>query len=150
MAPSEYTIRLQKGIRGGFTPPNPSAISTLIKSASESNIHISVAIRLPGTRTLQPQPPKILDSSDEETLRLVTELSNTLRDLPTESPPQSEDIYGLDTSIAWRSEDMEWCNGAPAGCDAGESLVKVDDDQISKFRRAVEIVEQLVQMGADC
>jgi hypothetical protein len=65
----------------------------------------------------------------------------------------------MDTSIAWGSEDLEWCNQAPSGCIHGISETKASEevsgtppflanltiaqDKI-KFRRAVEIVKELV------
>ncbi|KAG6835244.1 hypothetical protein H0H93_003580, partial [Arthromyces matolae] len=64
-------------------------------------------------------------------------------ELPTEFPPGSEDIYGLDTSIAWGSEDLEWVNGGPQGCGGGPSEVQATDEQKAKFKRAVDIVQEL-------
>lgn len=81
---------------------------------------------------------------DESTEALVEELHSILKAIPTESPPGSEDIYGLDTSIAFGSADLEWQNGGPRGCGGGESFVKATDEDKAKFKRAVEIVTQLV------
>jgi len=66
-----------------------------------------------------------------------------LQDLPTEQPPGSQDIYGMDTSVAFGSADLEWFNGGPEGCGGGESAVQANDEQKAKFKRAVEIVQHL-------
>jgi len=81
----------------------------------------------------------------DDTESLVNELHGILKKLPTESPPGSEDIYGLDTSIAWGSDDLQWMNGAPGGCGGGTSSVRPTDEEKAKFRRAVEIVTTLVE-----
>jgi hypothetical protein len=61
-----------------------------------------------------------------------------------EDPKGSEDIYGMDTSIAWGSDDLEWYNGGPQGCGGGNSTVKATAKDKAKFKRAVEIVNELV------
>jgi len=61
-----------------------------------------------------------------------------------ESPPGSEDIYGLDISIAWGSDDLMWCNSGPEGFEGSESQVKASEEQKLGFKRAVEIIEQIV------
>ena len=70
---------------------------------------------------------------------LVVELHGILKELPTgtESLSGSEDIYGLDTSIAWGSEDLQWMNGAPSGCGGGTSSIQPTYEQKAKFMRAV-------------
>ncbi|KNG90621.1 hypothetical protein ANOM_001347 [Aspergillus nomiae NRRL 13137] len=147
MAPSEYSIRLQKGITGGFAPPTPSAILQLVKSAGDSNIIISEAVRPDGQPGLQQQPEKTLDASDGEAESLVTELYEILKDLPLEIPPGSEDIYRMDTSIAWGSEDLVWHNGGPQGCVRATSDVQPSETERAGFRRAVDIVWELVGMA---
>lgn len=67
-----------------------------------------------------------------------------MKELPTEQPPGSEDIYGLNTGIVWGSSNLEWANGGPQGCGGGKSTVQVTEEQKAKFKRAVEIVKQLV------
>ena len=81
---------------------------------------------------------------DDDTTKLVEELEAILKKLPTEQPPGSEDIYGLNTGIAFKSGDFEWCNGGPQGCGGGESFVKATEEEKAQFKRAVEIVEQIV------
>jgi hypothetical protein len=75
---------------------------------------------------------------------LVEELHGILRELPTEYPPGSEDIYGLNTSIMWQDEVLQWQNGGPQGCGGGTSMVQATEAQKEKFRRAVTIVDELI------
>ena len=82
-----------------------------------------------------------------ESAALVDELHSILKSIPTESPPGSEDIYGMNTSIAWGSEDLMWMNGGPSGCVAGTSEVQATHEDKVKFMRAVEIINILLQMG---
>lgn len=101
-------------------------------------------MRPDGTPTLQDALPKSLSKSEPGVDGLVSELHEILKSLPTEQPPGSEDIYGLDTSIAFGSDDLEWFNGGPQGCGGGKSFVKASDEQKAQFKRAVEIVNKLV------
>jgi hypothetical protein len=80
---------------------------------------------------------------DKKHLELVDELHGILKTLPTEQPRGSEDIYGLDTSIAWGSADLEWCNGGPGGVTGRTSSVQATEEEKAKFKRAVEIVKHL-------
>ncbi|KAI0665812.1 hypothetical protein C8Q78DRAFT_1111432 [Trametes maxima] len=93
--------------------------------------------------SLQGAIPKSISVVDVHTAELVNELEDILKSIPTESPPGSEDIYGLDTSIVFDSEDLVWQNGSPQGCGRGESSVKPMEDDKTKFKRAVEIVKEL-------
>ncbi|KAJ7054212.1 hypothetical protein C8F01DRAFT_1259957 [Mycena amicta] len=142
MAPAEYYVRLQRGITGGFAPPAPMAIFTMTQADGAPTLAITTSERTPGTRVLGDAVPKSVTPDTA----LVEELHAILKSLPTESPPGSEDIYGLNTSIVWGSEDLEWCNGGPAGCGRGTSEVQASDEDKDKFRRAVEIVEQLTEV----
>jgi len=144
MAPSEFALRLQHGITGGFAPPTPSAIYSLVKPATQTLITIDSAVRQDGTPNLvSDASPKSLSSSDAD--KLVDELHGILKTIPTESPPGSQDIYGMDTSIFWGSEDLQWCNGGPQGCNGSDSSVQATAEDKAKFKRAVEIVNQLVK-----
>lgn len=133
------------GIVGGFAPPTPDAIYTLTQPLNSSELLIRSAVRPDGTPGLQDALPKCISSEDEYTVRLVDELHGILKVIPTEVPQGSEDIYGLNTSIAWFSEDLQWINGGPQGCSGGISAVQPTEDDKAKFKRAVEIVNELVQ-----
>lgn len=162
MAPSEFSLRLQHGsltclldetsppnlliigIQGGFAPPTPNAIHTVTRANSnQTSLQITSAVRPDGTPHLEDALPKNL-AHDDSVDALVGELHGILKSIPTEQPPGSEDIYGLDTSIAWGSEDLMWCNGGPQGCGGGSSQVQPSDEEKAKFARAVEIVKELV------
>ncbi|KAF7306424.1 hypothetical protein MIND_00433600 [Mycena indigotica] len=141
--PPEYYVRLQRGITGGFVPPAPTAVFTITQTAQAPSLAITKSERTPGTRVLGDAVPKTLNADTEITV-LVDELQSILKSLPLESPPGCEDIYALDTSITWGSDDLEWRNGGPAGCGRSTSAVQPTQEEKDKFKRAVEIVEQLV------
>ena len=128
------------GITGGFAPPTPEAIHTLTRPLNKDTLNITSAVRETGTPGLESGLPKSIPHPEA----LADELHTILKELPTEQPPGSQDIYGMDISIAWGSDDLMWCNGGPQGCGGGESAVQATAEQKTKFKRAVEIVEQLV------
>ncbi|CAK5272497.1 unnamed protein product [Mycena citricolor] len=144
MPPAEYFIRLQHGIVGGFAPPTPDSVYTLTKTSGLSNISITTAVRPDGTPALQDGAPTSLAGDAPSTDTLVDELYAILQAIPVEQPTGSEDIYGLNTSIAWVSEGFEWFNGGPAGTTGGTSAVQPTEGDRAKFKRAVEIVKELV------
>lgn len=133
---------LVSGITGGFAPPRPSAIHSITRPAAAATLNVESFVRPDGTPELQSAAPKTL-TSDEHS-HLVEELHGILKTIPTESPPGSEDIYGLDTSIFWGSDDLQWCNGGPQGCGGGSSMVHASEQDKAKFKRAIEIVNELV------
>ncbi|OCH87585.1 hypothetical protein OBBRIDRAFT_796071 [Obba rivulosa] len=143
MPPQEFSLRLQRGITGGFAPPTPEAIYTITAAASQPALQITAAERSHGTPNLQDALPKTL-SADSHTSALIDELHGILKTIPTEYPPGSEDIYGMDTSIAFGSADLMWMNGGPSGCGGGTSETQATDDDKKKFKRAVEIVNELL------
>jgi len=134
------------GISGGFAPPTPSAIYTITQPLNADALTISSFVRPDGTPGIQSKAtPKSISSQDKHTASLIDELYGILKTIPTEDPPGSEDIYGLDTGIAWGSDDLEWMNGGPQGCSGGTSMVQATQKDKIKFKRAVEIVQELVQ-----
>ncbi|KAF8714577.1 hypothetical protein RHS03_00100, partial [Rhizoctonia solani] len=157
MPPQQFLVRLQHGITvypfvalaGGFAPPTPNAIHQLTRSTDTPNsLFIESMVRPDGTPSLQPRPPKDLPIHDSShgSYSLVDELHAILKQIPTEKPPGIEDIYGLDTSIMWASDDLEWFNGGPQGCGHGTSEVQPTEEEKAKFKRAIEIVTQLTQL----
>lgn len=130
------------GITQGFAPATPDAIYTITRPKDQSTLSVSCAERNPGAPSLDEFAPKALPHSAVETL--IDELHSILKKLPMESPPGSEDIYGLGISIAWGSDDLMWCNSGPEGCGGGVSQVKASEEQKLEFKRAVEIIEQIV------
>ncbi|CAE6462592.1 unnamed protein product [Rhizoctonia solani] len=149
MPPQEFLVRVQHGIAGGFAPPTPNALHQLARSNDNPNsLFIDSMVRPSGTPDLLPHPPKELPISDpsHDSTKLIDELHSILKEIPTEHPPGIEDIYGMDTSITWASEDLEWQNGGPQGCGRGTSEVQPTPEQKAKFKRAVDIVSQLTQL----
>ena len=138
-----HLTNLVAGITGGFVPPTPSAIVTITGVPTQNLLNITAAVRPKGTPSLQDAVPKPISAQDAHTAALVSELRDILQSLPTESPPGSQDIYGMDTSIAFGCDDFMWQNGGPQGCGGGESSVQATDEQKAKFKRAVEIVKEI-------
>ena len=116
---------------------------TITGIPTQNLLNITSAVRPKGTPSLQDAVPKSISASNEHTVELLSELRTILSSIPTESPPGSEDIYGLDTSIAFGSEDLVWMNGGPQGCGHGESSVKETEEDKEKFKRAIAIVKEL-------
>ncbi|PFH53494.1 hypothetical protein AMATHDRAFT_73315 [Amanita thiersii Skay4041] len=147
----EFSLRLQHGISGGFAPPTPNSVHTItlasaVPADSTSSLHITSAVREDGTPRLQEALPKRLSLAKEsDEASLIKELHSILKEIPTESPPGIQDIYGKDMSIAWQSEDLMWYNGGPSGCGVGTSAVQPTDEHKKKFNRAVEIIQELVK-----
>ncbi|KAF9078488.1 hypothetical protein BDP27DRAFT_1396791 [Rhodocollybia butyracea] len=105
------------------------------------------------------------DSSTKSAETLIDELHGILKELPTEQPPGSEDIYKLDTSIFWGSDDLQ-CTGimvdragsmvslgfryltfpplSPSNIRTKSSSVQPTAEQKAQFKRAVEIFDALV------
>ena len=137
------------GITGGFAPPTPSEIHVLSLSPDRPNLlSVDSQIRPDGTPILQSVnavPKSVLLTSESPNLALVDELHDILKTLPIESPPGSQDIYGLDTSIMWGSQGFEWHNGGPAGVGTGISQVQPTAEEKAKFVKAVEIIKHLAE-----
>lgn len=132
------TNRLSSGISGGFAPPEPAAVKSVACAADTNTLQISSS----SSSNLAP----ISVEKDESVNSLVEELQSILKSIPTEDPPASEDIYGLNTSIMWGSDDFMWRNAGPQGC-GGQSSVQATDEQKAKFKRALEIADALVAKG---
>ncbi|KAH9847984.1 hypothetical protein C2E23DRAFT_740392 [Lenzites betulinus] len=143
MSIPEFSLRLQHGIIGGFAPPTPNQIVTITGIPTQNLLNITSAVRPKGTPSLQDAVPKSISAADAHTAQLVAELKSILATIPTESPPGSQDIYGLDTSIAFGSDDLVWQNGGPQGCGQGVSETQPSEADKTKFKRAVEIVQEL-------
>ncbi|KAG5634758.1 hypothetical protein H0H81_000889, partial [Sphagnurus paluster] len=64
------------------------------------------AIRPDATPNLRPQEPKASFLPDTLAEKLIAELHEIMTERPTEQSPGSEDIYKLNTGIAWESGDF--------------------------------------------
>ncbi|KAK2688036.1 hypothetical protein QWA68_013305 [Fusarium oxysporum] len=136
MAPSEYYIRLQKGIAGGIVPPTPSLIIQ-IGTGDGDSLQVSI------TRQSGDEETKTVAAADNDAL--IDELHGILKEIPPTSPPGSEDIYGLDTGITWMSNDLEWTNGDSIS-GQGKSYVQPSPEEKEKFERAVEIIKEIADV----
>ncbi|KAF7364368.1 hypothetical protein MSAN_01097300 [Mycena sanguinolenta] len=119
-------------------PPPPSTLTP-----SSNSIAVTLAKREEGTPNLSPALPKFLPTASSEAL--VEELHGILKTLPLKELRGSEDISGLDISIMWGSEDLEWCNGGPEACGGGQSIMQATPEEKEKFKHAVEIVDELIE-----
>jgi len=147
MAPSQFYIQLQQGIAGGFAPPTPSAIHTLVRSRDDpSDIIVNSAVRPDGQASLGEAQTKKLNVDSHS--GLIDELESILSSIPTESPPGSEDIYRMDIGIQYGSDHVQWSNRGPAGCGTGHSETQPTEEQKAKFKRAVEIINELITQNA--
>lgn len=126
------------GIVGGFAPPAPTAVKTVAYTAQTKELQIS------SSSSLAPRVVKEADFVDVDAL--VEQLQSILKTLPTEDPKGSEDIYGLDTSIMWGSDNFVWENAGAQGCGTS-STVKATDKDKAQFKKALEIAEKLVAKG---
>ena len=135
------------GIQGGFAPPKPSAIHE-IKCAADTGVTIDTHVRPEGSRDLHPPTTKkVADAQGSKVDALVGELEGILKKIP-QSDESSADMYGLDIGIFFGSDAVQWRNGASEGCDAAPAENAPSDAQQKQFKRAVEISEELVALGA--
>ncbi|KIJ39070.1 hypothetical protein M422DRAFT_258224 [Sphaerobolus stellatus SS14] len=147
MVAQEFFVRLQQGITGGFAPPTPSAIHTLVRSKdSPSQIVVNSSVRPDGQPSLGEAQSKHLNVDSHSPL--IDELESILKTIPVESPPGSQDIYGMDIGLAYGSDNLQWANGGPAGCGQGYSENQATDEDKAKFKRAVEIVNEILKQDA--
>lgn len=128
-------------------PPKPSAIHE-IKYAEDTGVTIDTHVRPEGSRDLHgPTTKTVADAHGSTVDTLVSELEDLLQAIP-QSDERSADIYGLDIGIFFGSDQVQWRNGAFEGCDAGTADDAPSEAQKDKFKRAVEISEELVALGA--
>ena len=128
------------GITGGFAPPDPAAVNSvaITYAAGTNNLQIT------SSSSSDLAPVKV--EKDGSVDVLVEELQSILKSIPTEDPPGSQDIYGLNTSIMWGSDEFVWRNAGPQGC-GGYSSVQATEEQKTKFKRALEIANALAAKG---
>ncbi|KAG6808353.1 hypothetical protein H0H87_000227, partial [Tephrocybe sp. NHM501043] len=141
---------LLSGIVGGFAGPDPREIHTIIKHASSSSIVIQSLVRPTSSAPLTPLIPRRLPiSQSPNAARALADIRAILEGIPMEKPRGSEDIYGEDTALRWESEDFQWFNGGPEGCaGGGRSWVQPTEKEKEGFKRAVDIVRDLVRTSA--
>ncbi|ODQ55734.1 hypothetical protein SAICODRAFT_28796 [Saitoella complicata NRRL Y-17804] len=138
---TQFYIRLQEGICGGIKPATPRLLLE-ITSPGEGAPSIKSSERKQGTKVFKEQSAEV---SAEQINGLASELKEVLAGLPTEKPRGAEDIYGLDTSIFFGSDELEWRNGGPEGCTPGlyESDIQPTAAQKAKFKDLVEKIKAI-------
>ncbi|KAF8526519.1 hypothetical protein BU17DRAFT_40485 [Hysterangium stoloniferum] len=149
MAPAEFFIRLQHGITGGFVPPSPSAIHTITRSEdSPAELVVQSARKADGMGSLSEAMPDLKRIAVDPHEALIDELESILKALPVESPRGSEDIYGFDICILYGSKSLQWNNAGPSGCGGGTSETRATEEDKKKFKRAIDIIDELVSKEA--
>ncbi|CAO3646919.1 unnamed protein product [Cunninghamella echinulata] len=135
-----FQIVLREGITGGFVGPTvKQAVEIRGDETGASIVHSNLKPSTKADYTTQ-----VGTLSTEQVQTLVTGIQDQLQQLPVEEPLGSEDIYGLDTSIAFFSDDFQWQNGGPEGCGHGSSSKQPSEEQKQQFQ---EIVNSLLGLG---
>lgn len=117
---------------GGFAPANPRHVIE-IQGDDEDKASIRVS-KLISKHDYEVHEG-VLQSSD---IRGILSDVQSLRSLPTEEPPSSQDIYGLDTAISVETKDFSWRNGGPEGCVHGESQVSANAEHKTQFKKVAD------------
>ena len=127
-------------------PPTPSAVHE-IKYAADTGVTIDTHLRREGARDLHPPTTKtVAETSEGSVDALVKELEGILQNIP-QTDESSADIYGLDVGVFFGSDNIQWRNGASEGCGGATAENEPTAEQKTKFRRAVEISDELVALG---
>ncbi|KAK9722600.1 hypothetical protein K7432_002589 [Basidiobolus ranarum] len=120
-------VTLTEGISGGFLP---AQVRKVIKiDTNEGDIE--------ETQLIDQEYVTKSGKLPSQVLLALTEKVEKLRHLPTEFPPFTSDIYGLDTSIIVEADDFQWGNGAPEGCSYTEPRVTVTSEHKNEFQDTV-------------
>ncbi|KAI8330457.1 hypothetical protein BC941DRAFT_456746 [Chlamydoabsidia padenii] len=135
-----FQIVLREGITGGFVGPTIKQVVEIRgDDAGASILHANLKTSSKSDYTTQTG-----SLAPEQVQTLTRSLKDALAQLPIETPPGSEDIYGLDTSISFMSDDFQWQNGGPEGCGGGISDVQASPEQKQAFQT---LVQSLVGTG---
>ncbi|KAL4071819.1 hypothetical protein V8B97DRAFT_2016017 [Scleroderma yunnanense] len=140
MSIAGYQVRFQKGITGGFAPPTPSAIHTLSVNDDGTTLTIVSQTRPHGTPTLGDPVTRTLSVGSDNTADLLAELRTILSEIPPQYPG-AEDLYRKDISIITHQNSTGF---AAYGSAAAHGVQPPTEEQVGRFNRAVEIVNQLV------
>ncbi|SAM06450.1 hypothetical protein [Absidia glauca] len=135
-----FQIVLREGITGGFVGPTVKQVVEIRgDDAGASILHANLKAASKSDYTTQTG-----SLQSDQVQSLAASLKEALAQLPTEQPPGSEDIYGLDTGISFMSDDFQWQNGGPEGCGSGKSEVQASPEQKRAFQA---VVQSLVGTG---
>ncbi|KAI7864684.1 hypothetical protein BDF14DRAFT_1884113 [Spinellus fusiger] len=132
----EFQLILRQGITGGFVGPVTKQVVQVKGDASGASIlHANLKS---DSKTDYVTQTGVLSSTVIQEAML--QIKSQLKSLPVEEPVGSQDIYGLDTSIGFFSDDFQWQNGGPEGCGQDESSVQATPAQKEIFKALVALV----------
>ncbi|KAI8973798.1 hypothetical protein BDF20DRAFT_837696 [Mycotypha africana] len=141
---SSFQVILREGIVGGFAGPIVNQVVDI--KGDSSGAMIMHATLKPDTKA--DYHTQAGGASAEELSDFLDRLKAQLKELPTEDPVGSEDIYGEDVSLSFFSDEFQWSNGGPEGCTQGESNKKATPEQKEKFKELVKLVKNVGQQYA--
>jgi hypothetical protein len=131
------TIRLTKGVTGGFMPAIARKKVVIEKNSQvqisnwEDNVSASATVN---------------DGSIEAKIQ---EIVHKVSKLPTEIPIGAQDIYGFDVMIEIISGNkLLWKNVPNQGCNIIPSEVQPDAEQVETFQNAMEAILNMADYHA--
>ncbi|CAG8477764.1 14313_t:CDS:10 [Acaulospora morrowiae] len=137
-----FRITLTEGIVGGF---KPATIRRMISIADENG---EVIVRSSTLKSRDDYNVMQGTLTSQQVGTLVNDLKVGLNDLPTEMTSGGQDIYGMDTSISFQSNDFEWRNGGSGGCTNEESEIQPTPVQKALFQELVQKILSISQQYA--
>ncbi|KAJ1564431.1 hypothetical protein HK096_008019 [Nowakowskiella sp. JEL0078] len=140
-------ITLVDGVVGGFAPASPSSqINLIVKKNDSVNVknYIRKDIVADQFRLLE-TPPTF---SSKEISAFATDIVSMFKDLPTEQPPGSSDIYGFNISINIDAPGFRWENRPNDGCVISESSIQPSEEQKKKFFEAAMKLKEIANTHA--
>lgn len=129
-------IQVVTGVTGGFIAAVPSKTVIIDYNGSTAKV----------TKYVKSSDPSAVDGYLQSTSNqinateiqtLMIECQNVLRSLPKEEPTGCQDIYKMDVSVIYNSDDFNWQNTPNQGCNIQESLVKPTEEQAKLFKALV-------------
>ncbi|KAL0089234.1 hypothetical protein F4703DRAFT_1926019 [Phycomyces blakesleeanus] len=139
-----FQVVLRQGITGGIVGPVTEQVVEIRGDHNTASIlHANLQ---PGSKTDYVTQTGNVSTQELQDALLI--LRNQLAELPLEEPTGSQDIYGQDVSIGFFSNDFQWQNGGPEGCNQGESSVQATPEQKEKFKALVKLVVGLGEQHA--
>ncbi|KAM3580381.1 hypothetical protein VKS41_007047 [Umbelopsis sp. WA50703] len=139
-AAMSFKVFLREGIVGGFAGPT---IKQVVEINGDSNGAVVAHSTLKaGSKFDYNQASG--DVSPQEIHTLMSDLRSQLSQLPLEKPMGSDDIYGRDISLGFFTDEFQWQNGGPEGCNRSPSETQATEQQKAVFN---ELVERVLSLG---
>ncbi|CAO3629218.1 unnamed protein product [Cunninghamella blakesleeana] len=143
-----FQIVVREGITGGFVGPTIKR-AVQIDGDESQGASIQVSDLKAGTKAdYNTLGGDLMGKNKAFLSSFIPEIKDLLKTLPIEEPAGSEDIYGLDTSITFFSDDFNWQNGGPGGCGHGKSSTQATEEQKEKFKALVDLIYSTGQQFA--